>query len=89
MIYLQATVPELLGAFRIALAGAWGLETVAELLGAQQGAGFLIAFFVQTYALQSLIALTLALGILAVIVDFVVMLFAKALVRWTDPHPAN
>ena len=29
----RATVPEILGGFRIALAGAWGLEAVAELLG--------------------------------------------------------
>ena len=89
MIYLKATVPELLGAFRIALAGAWGLEAVAELLGAQQGAGFLIAFFVQTYSLPKLIGITLALGVIAVLVDFVVTLLARPLVRWTDPQPAN
>ena len=39
---MPATVPELIGGFRIALAGAWGLEAIAELLGAQHGIGFLI-----------------------------------------------
>jgi ABC-type nitrate/sulfonate/bicarbonate transport system permease component len=38
-ILIPATVPEILGGFRIALAGSWGLEAVAELLGSQSGTG--------------------------------------------------
>ena len=38
-LLIPATVPEILGGFRIALAGAWGLEAVSELLGSQAGIG--------------------------------------------------
>lgn len=81
-VFVPATIPELVGAFRIALAGAWGLEAIAELLGAQQGVGFLITFFSQAYLLTSMIGITLALGLLALLCDGVVTVSAGALLRW-------
>ena len=41
-VYLVGTLPEVFGGIRIALAGAWGLEAVSELLGAPQGIGRVI-----------------------------------------------
>ena len=38
-ILIPGATPEILGGFRIALAGCWGLEAVAELLGSQTGIG--------------------------------------------------
>jgi ABC-type nitrate/sulfonate/bicarbonate transport system permease component len=84
LVFVPATVPELIGAFRIALAGAWGLEAVAELLGAQQGIGFLIDFFVQAYLLTGIVAITLMLGVVAIVFDGIAMVGARFLVRWND-----
>jgi ABC-type nitrate/sulfonate/bicarbonate transport system permease component len=83
LIYVPATVPELIGGFRIALAGAWGLEAIAELLGAQQGVGFLINFFSQAYLLSGIVGITLSLAIVAMICDGIAMIGARMLVRWS------
>jgi ABC-type nitrate/sulfonate/bicarbonate transport system permease component len=83
-VYVPATVPELIGAFRIALAGAWGLEAIAELLGAQQGTGFLIFFFTQTYSIQKIMAIVVILGLTAIFFDRLTMAGARMIVRWTD-----
>ena len=42
-VYLNGTLPEVFGGIRIALAGAWGLEAISELLGAPDGMGKVIS----------------------------------------------
>lgn len=85
-LYLPAIVPEMIGAFRIALAGAWGLEGVAELLGAQRGIGFLIRFYAGAYDVVGMMAVTVLLGVVAVICDrLVVVVAGRTLLSWTDP----
>lgn len=81
-IYVPATVPELIAGFRIALAGAWGLEALAELLGAQQGLGFLIAFFVETESIARILAVMLLLGLTAVFFDALLLLALRYVTRW-------
>jgi len=76
-------VPELLGGFRIALAGAWGLEAIAELLGAQHGVGFLINYYSTVYGLVGMMSLTLLLGVVAIVCDALAVLGGRALIRWT------
>lgn len=83
-IFVPATVPELLGGFRIALAGAWGLEAIAELLGAQHGIGFLINYYSEVYGIVGMVSLTLLLGCAAVVCDGIAMIGARALIRWTS-----
>jgi ABC-type nitrate/sulfonate/bicarbonate transport system permease component len=83
LIYVPATVPELIGGFRIALAGAWGLEAIAELLGAQQGTGFLINFFAQAFLLTGILSITLILGLVAIVCDGIAVAGARLLVRWS------
>ncbi len=82
-IFVPGTVPELVGALRIALAGAWGLEAIAELLGAQHGIGFLINFYAEVYGLVGMTSLTLLLGCVAIVCDGVVVLASRTLLRWT------
>ena len=82
-IYLPGTVPELVGGFRIALAGAWGLEAIAELLGAQSGIGFLINYFSEVFGIVEMVSLTLLLGCVAIVCDGLAVLSARALLRWT------
>ncbi|MDH3189336.1 MAG: ABC transporter permease subunit [Acidimicrobiia bacterium] len=83
-IYLPASIPEFLGGFRIALAGAWGLAAIAELLGAQQGAGFLIKFFASAFRLDAMVAVVVLIGAVAIIFDAVVVLVARYLTRWVE-----
>jgi ABC-type nitrate/sulfonate/bicarbonate transport system permease component len=82
-IYVPGTVPQLIGGFRIALAGAWGLEAIAELLGAQRGVGFLINYYAEAYVLVGMLSLTLLLGLVAIVCDTLATIGAKSLVRWT------
>ena len=77
-------MPELIGGFRIALAGAWGLEAIAELLGAQHGVGFLINYYAAVFGMVGMVTLTLLLGCVAIVFDGLAMLGARALLRWTD-----
>jgi ABC-type nitrate/sulfonate/bicarbonate transport system permease component len=83
-VYVPGTVPELIGGFRIALAGAWGLEAIAELLGAQHGVGFLINYYAAVFGMVGMVTLTLLLGCVAIVFDGLAMLGARALLRWTD-----
>ena len=87
-VYLPGSVPELIGGFRIVLAGAWGLEAVAELMGAQQGVGFLIRFHSNSFNIRGMLALAVMLGIAAVFVDRAVVLISRYLVRWTETGKA-
>jgi len=82
-IYIPGTVPELMGGFRIALAGAWGLEAIAELLGAQSGVGFLINYYSEVFDIVGMVSLTLLLGCVAIVCDGTAMLGARTLLRWT------
>ena len=61
-ILIPGTVPEILGGFRIALAGAWGLEAVAELLGSQSGIGKVLEVLAGATDPQGIIATLLVLG---------------------------
>ena len=83
-IYLPGTVPEIAGGFRIALAGAWGLAAIAELLGAQEGAGFLIKFFATAFFVNGMISLVVLLGLIAIFFDRLVVLGASYLTRWSE-----
>jgi ABC-type nitrate/sulfonate/bicarbonate transport system permease component len=68
-ILIPATVPELLGGFRIALAGAWGLEAVSELLGAQSGIGKVLEVLAGATDAQGILASLVLLGLVALAAD--------------------
>ncbi len=83
-IYLPGTVPEIAGGFRIALAGAWGLAAIAELLGAQEGAGFLIKFYATAFVVDGMISLVVLLGLIAIFVDRIAVFGLSYLMRWSE-----
>jgi len=62
---VPGTVPEILGGVRIALAGSWGLEAIAELLGSQQGMGKIIEVLAGATDVEGIMAALLLLGIVA------------------------
>ena len=68
-VLIKGTVPQILGGIRIALAGAWGLEAIAELLGAQQGIGKIVQVLAGSTDMEGIFAALLVLGILAVVFD--------------------
>jgi NitT/TauT family transport system permease protein len=83
-VHLPGAVPELTGGFRIALAGAWGLCGIAELLGSQQGAGFLIKFYSTAFEVNGMLALIILLGLIALAVDRIVVEIANYATRWAE-----
>jgi ABC-type nitrate/sulfonate/bicarbonate transport system permease component len=68
-ILVPGTVPQILGGIRIALAGAWGLEAIAELLGAQYGIGKIVQVLAGATDVQGIFAALLVLGLVAIIFD--------------------
>ena len=68
-VLIPGTLPQILGGIRIALAGAWGLEAVAELLGAQQGIGKIIQVLAGSTDIQGIFAALLVLGVVAILFD--------------------
>jgi ABC-type nitrate/sulfonate/bicarbonate transport system permease component len=83
-IHLRGAVPEMTGGFRIALAGAWGLAAIAELLGSQQGVGFLIKFYSTAFVVDGMLALIVLLGLIALLVDRIVVEVTRYLTRWAE-----
>lgn len=82
-ILVPATVPEILGGLRIALAGAWGLEAIAELLGSQAGMGKVLEVLAGATDPQGIMAALLVLGFAAVIADALAALAVARLAAWS------
>ncbi|WP_236794225.1 ABC transporter permease [Amycolatopsis sp. GM8] len=88
-VVFPATLTTTLTGLRAALGQAWGLEVVAELLGAPAGIGRAIAVRAGTGDIASVIALILALGILALLCDAVLSLIVRQFAQWqTDKEPS-
>jgi ABC-type nitrate/sulfonate/bicarbonate transport system permease component len=81
-VYLRGTLPEVFGGIRIALAGAWGLEAVAELLGAPNGIGRAIQALATSMDVSSIIAAIFSLAIVAVGFDALVAGVFGFITRW-------
>jgi ABC-type nitrate/sulfonate/bicarbonate transport system permease component len=81
-VYLQGTLPEVLGGIRIALAGAWGLEAIAELLGAPRGVGRVIQALASSSDVPSIMATVLVLAVVAVAFDAIVAGLFGYITRW-------
>ena len=87
-VYMRGTVPEIAGGFRIALAGAWGLGVLVEVLGIQRGGGFLIAMWRFGVGLvewpAAVVALITFFAVLAVIVDGILVQVIRFITRWSE-----
>ena len=60
------------------------LAAIAELLGAQEGAGFLIKFYATAFVVNGMISLVVLLGLTAILFDRLVVLGATYLTRWSE-----
>jgi ABC-type nitrate/sulfonate/bicarbonate transport system permease component len=78
-------VPEILGGLRIALAGAWGLEAIAELLGSQSGIGKVLEALAGATDPQGIMATLLALGLTAIVVDALAAFAVARAAKWSAP----
>lgn len=82
-VLVPGTVPQVLGGIRIALAGAWGLEAIAELLGAQHGIGKIVQVLAGATDVEGIFAALLVLGMAAVIFDALAALLFSYLAAWS------
>ena len=82
-ILIPAAVPEMLGGFRIALAGAWGLEAVSELLGSQSGMGKVLEVLAGATDAQGILATLVALGFTAILADAIAAALIARFAAWS------
>ena len=83
-VLLPGTLPEILGGVRIALAGAWGLECITELLGAQSGMGKIIQVLAGATDVQGIFAALVVLGLAAIVCDGVAVSIIARATRWQN-----
>ena len=81
-VLVPATIPEVLGGLRIALAGAWGLETVAELLGSNKGVGVIIRVVEGQADVVGIMATVATIALVAVLFDGMIVLTSRTVLRW-------
>lgn len=82
-VLVPGTLPQILGGIRIALAGAWGLEAIAELLGAQRGIGKIIEVISGSLDVEGIFATLLTLGVVAVAADYFAGRVVGFATRWS------
>jgi ABC-type nitrate/sulfonate/bicarbonate transport system permease component len=82
-VLIPATVPQILGGIRIALAGAWGLEAIAELLGSQHGIGKIVQVLAGSTDILGIFAALLVLGVVAVLFDALAALLFSHITAWS------
>jgi ABC-type nitrate/sulfonate/bicarbonate transport system permease component len=88
-LLIPGTVPEILGGLRIALAGAWGLEAISELLGSQEGIGKVLEVLAGATDPQGIMATLIVLGLTAVAADAFAALAVARLASWSAPARAR
>lgn len=81
-VMLPSLVPELIGAIRVTIATAWGVEVVAELMGATMGVGKVFNVLSMLLATADIVALVVWLAIIAIVVDLAFVWFARRVTRW-------
>jgi ABC-type nitrate/sulfonate/bicarbonate transport system permease component len=82
-ILIPGATPEILGGFRIALAGAWGLEAISELLGSQSGIGKVLEVLAGATDAQGIMACLLLLGVTAIVADALAALVIARVTAWS------
>jgi ABC-type nitrate/sulfonate/bicarbonate transport system permease component len=88
-VVLPAIVPELFGGIRVAFGASWGLAAIAELLGAEFGVGRVIVSLAAVYDVTGMMAVVLLLGVIALLLDGLIVLLKAGLTRWAATgHPA-
>lgn len=82
-VRLPGAIPEIFGGVRIALGAAWGLAAVTEMLGANFGTGRVIVALRAVYDLTGIVTVVIILGIVAAIMDYILLLLRSWATRWS------
>jgi ABC-type nitrate/sulfonate/bicarbonate transport system permease component len=81
-VVLPGIVPELVGGLRVVIATTWGIDVVAELMGAEFGVGRVFGVLGPMLAATTIVATILWVTLVAVATDVVFMVVARRLTRW-------
>lgn len=83
-VILPAATPATIGVVRAATAFGWGFQCIAEVLGGSQGAGRLIRSFTDATQTAGAIGVLIVVGIVAVVIDALIGLTGRWIVRWNE-----
>jgi ABC-type nitrate/sulfonate/bicarbonate transport system permease component len=83
-VMVPAIMPELVGGLRVIIQIGWGLELVAELIGAQTGVGHMIKSAFEIYRTDIVFAGILWISLLAVLTDWLLKLVLYRMTRWSE-----
>ena len=83
-VLLPGTLPEVLGGIRIALAGAWGFEALAELIAVPQGIGQTIEAYNSFLDVPGMLAAILLLCLIAVGIDTLAVAGIRLATNWRE-----
>lgn len=83
-VVVPAIIPHMLGAIRAAAAAAWGLDVMAEFIGAQTGLGRLIIVRQEYLDSSSMIVIIIIYSLLAIVTDWIIRRIEIPLTRWTE-----
>lgn len=81
-VIVPGTLPAVLAGLRVALATGIAVQTTVELLGSQFGAGRLIAIRATQGDVSAVLGLSLALGIVAILLDLLLQRIIRVFTRW-------
>lgn len=81
-VVVPATVPAILAGLRLALSTAIAVVATVELLGSERGAGRLIALKASQANVASILALAIAVGLVAIVLDLILRSLIRLVVRW-------
>lgn len=81
-VIVPGTMPAVLSGLRIALATAIAVQATIELLGSQFGVGRLIALRATQGDVSSVLGLSIALGLVAILLDLLLRRVIRAVTRW-------
>jgi ABC-type nitrate/sulfonate/bicarbonate transport system permease component len=82
-VVVPSAFPHLLGAIRVAAAASWGLDVAAELIGSQNGLGYLMIVRQQYLDTAGILAVVVVYSTLALLLDRAIVIAQRPLTRWT------
>lgn len=81
-VVLPGTLPAVLAGLRLALSTAIAVTATVELLGSESGAGRLIALRATQGNVAAVLALAIAVGLVAILLDLILRVVIRGLLRW-------
>lgn len=82
-VIVPSIFPHLLGALRFAATASWGLDVAAELMGSQNGLGYLMIVREQYLDTAGILVVVVIYGLLATVLDRVMVVAERPLTQWT------